>query len=118
MGSYLDGPAAQTLVETLNKSGWSFTSSPNPGGRKKANLLDGVSCTSSSDCVAIGVYDHNTQTRSVIERWNGASWAVMPSSDPGVKDNDSRVVSGVDARMRLTAQSLGRRGSYASRRLW
>jgi hypothetical protein len=96
VGSYLKGPALQTLVETLNKSGWSITPSPSPSGRKKASLLDGVSCTSIADCVAIGSYNHKTQTLSLVEMWNGTSWSVIPSPDPSAQNNDPRGVSCVD----------------------
>ena len=42
-------------------------------------LFEGVACNGASDCWAVG-YDE-ARFRSVIERWDGASWRAVPAPD-------------------------------------
>jgi hypothetical protein len=43
-----------------------------------------VSCTASSNCVAAGSRDDNSgiTPATLIERWNGLRWALVPSPNP------------------------------------
>jgi hypothetical protein len=59
-------------------SAWTITPSPNAEGN---NYLDGVSCASSSFCVAVG-YSGFSQEPSLVETWNGSSWTIVPSPNP------------------------------------
>ena len=70
-----DGAATQTLIESWNGSVWSIVPSPNNGSSTQDNLLNGVSCTGPSACVATG--DANIGT--LIESWNGSVWSIVPS---------------------------------------
>ena len=67
----------QTLVETWNGTSWSIISSPNAGSDELNQLL-GVSCSSSTSCVAVGFWAVGT-TQTLIEAWNGTSWSLTPS---------------------------------------
>jgi hypothetical protein len=89
------GPGPQTtLTEIWNGASWSVAPSPNPGNN--VNDLSGVSCTSSTDCVAVGYYFNTSASQTIsqtlIEKWNGASWSVTPSPDQG---NGGSVLYGV-----------------------
>ena len=64
-----------TLIETWNGSTWSITPSPNQGSG--GNWLSGVSCTSSTNCVAVGYYYPAPQ--ALIETWNGVAWTITPA---------------------------------------
>ena len=73
----------QTLVETLTDGTWSLTPSFNPA--ENFNVLNGVSCTSATNCLAVGSSGYgNTQT--LIETETGASWTAASSGNgaPGV----------------------------------
>ena len=72
----------QTLVETWNGTSWSIISSPN--AEAKLDQLLGVSCSSSTSCVAVGFWAVGT-TQTLIEAWNGTSWSLTPS--PGFQGN-------------------------------
>ena len=53
IGSYRSASSvSRTLLETWNGASWSVTASPNQN--TDADRLDGVSCTSSNACVAVG----------------------------------------------------------------
>ena len=91
VGYYYTAGVSQTLIASENgAAGWSLVPSPNPGpGVDIVNeLLQGVSCISSSFCVAVGHGEgyglgrHRSQT--LIESWDGASWSVAPSPNPGI----------------------------------
>jgi hypothetical protein len=45
-----------------------------------------VTCTSASDCWAVGYYSFGGPSQTLIEQWNGASWAIV--SSPNTSDGD------------------------------
>jgi hypothetical protein len=82
------GGPRTTLTESWNGAGWSVAPSPNPGN--SVNILNGVSCTTSTNCVAVGYYfnaSSPTIGQTLIEKWNGTSWSVTPSPDQGSRGN-------------------------------
>jgi hypothetical protein len=51
------------------------------------NGLNGVSCTNSTNCVAVGSYGNNLNLdQTLVEQWDSTAWSVVPSPDPGYKD--------------------------------
>ena len=54
---------------------------PNPHGENQTSL-NGVSCTSSTGCIAVGTYSENSPcavapcTQPFAERWNGVRWSL------------------------------------------
>jgi len=42
-------------------------------------LLNGVACTSSSACIAVG---NSAAGKTVAEQWNGTSWQIQPTPNP------------------------------------
>jgi hypothetical protein len=85
VGSYFedtsDSSAEKTLVEQWSGSSWAIVPSPN-----RVNAIDsgltGVSCTSASNCFAVGHFDTNLVTRTLIEHWDGGNWLVVSSPNP------------------------------------
>jgi hypothetical protein len=60
-----------------------------PAARTSAgnmDFLNDVSCVSRSFCVAVGYYQPNSDTRPLIESWDGARWSITPSPNPGTYD--------------------------------
>jgi hypothetical protein len=58
-----------------------------PNGLQSA--LNGVSCPSGANCTAVGATwptpidgDGLGAPRTLVERWNGATWAIIPSPTP------------------------------------
>lgn len=77
----------KTLTESWDGTSWSIVPSPNEGGN--SDILDGVSCTSPTNCVAVG-YNGSppaSNTKTLIESWNGTSWSIVPSPDNGTNSN-------------------------------
>ncbi len=73
----------ETLVERWNGTSWAIVPSPNPIGSPYSNLF-GVSCTSATNCFAVGFSGSNAGPpfSTLIERWDGTSWAIVPSPNP------------------------------------
>ncbi len=72
------GPGYRTLSEVWNGTTWSIVPSPNKTTEDSG--LDGVSCTSASNCVAVGWYSYAQDTPlALIESWNGSAWSIVPA---------------------------------------
>jgi hypothetical protein len=67
------------FVERWNGTRWTTVSNPNP---TTGSVLDGVSCTSTTNCFAVGYVDLNYRTFTLVERWNGTRWAIVRSANP------------------------------------
>ena len=78
----------QTLIEHWDGSGWAVVSSPNALDYPN-NYLVGVTCTSASDCWAIGWYsDNSNRDKTLTEHWDGSSWSIVPSpNEPANMDS-------------------------------
>jgi hypothetical protein len=77
VGDY-EGPTTnQTLVETFDGGSWNITSSPNTSASEN-NFLYGVSCTSASSCVAVGIHETPYQ-QTLVETFDGSAWSVVSS---------------------------------------
>lgn len=81
----------RSLIEHWNGAAWSVVASPVQGPRTS---LFGVSCPTTTTCIAVGKYEVNNQSffreQSLIARWNGTSWSQVAS---GGSDSRLRSVS-------------------------
>jgi hypothetical protein len=71
-----------------NGTKWSQVTTPNPEGTtaNDANLLDGVRCTSPSNCWAVGSYGFVGSPPTLLNEalhWNGSTWSLISTPDPG-----------------------------------
>jgi hypothetical protein len=114
-GSYVRHDAAgqhryRTLVEHWNGRAWNVQPSPNatnPNNPRNRSFLYGVDATSATDAWAAGIQVTGTVeygSRTLIERWNGKSWKVLPS--PAVHGPYS-VLNGVAATSGTNAWAVG-----------
>ncbi len=77
---------AQTLtMRWLPATGWLVVGSPNADTGN--NLLNGVSCTSSSQCAAVGYSDGSGFAQTLTESYNGTSWTIVTSGNAGTQGN-------------------------------
>lgn len=89
---------AAPLTERWNGSAWSVTSSPTPSNATGA-ALEGVKTFSTASAWAVGNYTASTapHARTLIERWDGTSWTVVPSPSPDPAVNLLSDVDGASA---------------------
>ena len=70
------------------------------------SVLNTVSCTTRSFCVAVGdYYGTGSFTKTLIERWNGTVWSVLRS--PSIAGGDNSL-NGVDCATANTCEAVGR----------
>ena len=89
--------SAGTFVESWDGTNWSVIPSPNQG--TLGSVLLGVSCSSTTSCVAVGEYDvPNELGQDLAETWDGTSWSITQSTPIGEASelNGVSCVSSVD----------------------
>jgi hypothetical protein len=86
-------PQASAVIEAWDGAHWSIQSAPNPAGVAGISL-SGVSCPSATACVAVGDGLIGRATGgALLERWDGTSWSVEPSPNPGPGSTPLNAVS-------------------------
>jgi hypothetical protein len=81
-----NGNSSGALIENWNGVSWSMVPTPTLTGPGVVGaILQGVSCTSASSCVAVGFSTDNTgaNLHTVIEQWDGSVWSLVPAADTG-----------------------------------
>jgi hypothetical protein len=81
----------QTLIEHWDGTSWAIVSSPNQNAAPR-NFLLAVTCTSTSQCWAVGGYS-NGINQTLIEKWDGNSWTIV--SSPNTSTTQYQLLSGV-----------------------
>jgi hypothetical protein len=87
VGSYGTGGTTFTeFNEALrwNGTGWSQAATPNPGGTGDGGFstLDGLGCSSASNCWAGGDYTSAQATLNQVLHWNGTAWSQITVPNP------------------------------------
>lgn len=89
------GVGFQTLIEQWNGHKWGVVPSPDVGSLDE---LTAVTAVSASDVWAVGFSEANPSTfpfpQTLILHWDGTSWSIVPSPNPGPLDSR---LSGVTA---------------------
>lgn len=88
----------KSLFESGDGSAWTEVTNGVTGTR---TVPDGVSCTSSSDCTAVG-RDHS---HALIELWNGAEWEHV--APPKLGGSTSQVLDGISCVGTSTCIAVG-----------
>src|ERR1700736_515874 len=89
VGTYktgLQNRYTQTLIEHWEGSSWSAVTSPNTGSTLQ-NRLNGVTCTSASDCWAVGyarTSATNQPAQTLVQHWDGTVWSTVTSPNLSV----------------------------------
>lgn len=74
--------AAGAAVPASAATGWTVQTVPNPAGTT-ATYLEGVSCPSVSNCIAVGsTGPTDSTTLDLAEHWNGSTWALQTAASP------------------------------------
>ncbi|HEY6430042.1 MAG TPA: hypothetical protein VIX84_22660, partial [Acidimicrobiales bacterium] len=78
--------AGLTSPPTVLPTTWSSVNAPNGS---LENFLNDVSCTSAASCMAVGIQNNGSGGGTLTERWNGASWAIVPSANVPTTSGDT-----------------------------
>ena len=83
VGSVVDlvDSTVPTLAVAWNGTNWSLQSIPGPAS---GGSLSGVSCTSSSDCTAVGfaTTSGSGSVAPLVDEWDGTTWTAQALPDP------------------------------------
>lgn len=102
--------ASKPTAELWNGSEWSLKTPLFPAGAHEATL-EGVSCATTSSCIAVGSYREATGFRkTLVESWNGSAWTIQSSPNPAEAQGDVQLRS-VSC---LSATSCVAAGGYVS----
>jgi len=87
IGTWLNGDITDTLSERWDGSAWNVVSTPSPAGN--INWLTGVAAAGMSDLWAVGWSSSHpfAATRTLAEHWDGTSWTVERTPNPGSQSN-------------------------------
>lgn len=104
VGAYGDAPNQRPFSEQLSGSTWTTPVIAQQGLPDTANPLMDVSCTSATNCVAVG-YDSGASgfTQTVVESWNGAAWSPVSSPNPA----GGSVLSGISCATATSCIAVG-----------
>ena len=76
-----EGNGQQLGSYVFNGSQWSFVQMPTPSGGSYPQI-NSVSCTSTSNCIAVGRVWFGSVVVPLVEKWNGTSWEVKSVPAP------------------------------------
>jgi hypothetical protein len=81
------GGAYLNQLQRWNGRKWKLMTVPQPGGETASsqNDLQGASCSSKSNCWAVGEYTSGGPQLNEILRWNGKKWSTVATPQPGGK---------------------------------
>jgi hypothetical protein len=104
VGNSTPSPGVQApMAQQWNGGSWAATTLPLPAAAT-TGYLTGVSCTSTTSCVAVGVYQTSTAVGPLVETFNGTSWtAVTPSIPAGT----TAYLEGVSCAAATSCQAVG-----------
>jgi hypothetical protein len=116
-GSYgSSGSTGNSLNEALHWNGatWALVSTPDPDGTGEgaSNLLIGLSCTSATNCWAVGDYGSISGGVGVILNealhWDGAIWSQANTPNPaGTADTDANILIWVHCNSQANCWAVG-----------
>lgn len=80
-GWYNNSAGDHPVAWSWNGSTAAISTPVDPGGSPDESLLYGISCTSSTECVAVGYTSSGSNVVPLAEDWNGTSWSLIPTDD-------------------------------------
>ncbi len=97
------GPGAASAAACVS---WTGVQPPSPGS--SFNALTAVAVASSCRAWTVGYYSNGTAFQTLIEDWNGSSWAQQSSPNPGGSARDNSL----DAAVATSASNAWAVGNY------
>ena len=96
---YVGGADLTLAAERWNGVRWSIVPMPTPA--HSAAQVTSMSCTSASNCMAVGYATPDlaySNTSTFAEQWNGTRWSIVASPNTDARDNKLLGLSCVDAK--------------------
>jgi hypothetical protein len=100
-------PDNVTFIEEWNGQAWSVVSSLDPSNppRSPFDTINGISCSSSTDCFAVGYGLGTVAIQTLIEHWDGSAWSLI--SSPNSATNASNELTAVTCSSSSSCVAVG-----------
>ncbi len=96
VGLFWSGNASKNLLLTWNGSSWTLDDLASlSASSTEGNVLDGVSCASTSFCVADGYIGNFLGGSNVVLSWNGSSWTLDNSASLSTSATEMNALEGI-----------------------
>jgi hypothetical protein len=110
VGTY--GTTATMFNETLHWTGtaWSQVAAPSPGGASEGafSQLNSVTCSSATNCWAVGSYGAPETSFDQALHWNGTTWSQVPTPEPGgTSSGDNQELIGISCHTATNCWTVG-----------
>ena len=104
-GTMFTATGEAPLAEVFNGTKWSVVTLATPAG-SKGIAVRGVACTAAANCYAVGGSSTSPgNSVTLIERWNGTGWAVVPS--PNLTGNSNNTLNGISCASAQSCMAAG-----------
>ena len=80
---------------------------PNPASSRAGQLFAVTRIPNTNQLWAVGQSSAGLGYRTLIERWDGTKWAIIPSPNPTITDYEHDYLTGVAASSRTNAWAIG-----------
>jgi hypothetical protein len=109
-------PVYEFPIAVNNACAWHLITSPNKytGGSNYQNVLIGVVANTATDAWADGYYANTTGAHSLLEHWNGSTWAIVNAPAPSGGNSD--VLNGIGATSSTDVWGVGTYFNIAANR--
>lgn len=115
VGEWNDGSVGRPLVETWNGSAWTYVSSSVFAPAMMPSYY-GVSCASTSFCIAVGYNYTGSMYEALGAKWDGTTWSAMSITGPGAGTYD--VLSSVQCPSPLACVAVGESRNGSVNQTW
>jgi len=115
VGEWSDGSVTRPLVETWNGSTWTFVSSSVFAPATMPSYY-GVSCASTSFCIAVGYNFTGSIYEALGAKWDGTSWSALTITGPGAGTYD--VLASVQCPSPLACVAVGESRNGSVNQTW
>jgi len=109
------------LIESGDRGVWTVVANPDSGGGNENGVgsLSGVSCVSTSWCVAVGQGVGSKPVGMVVERWDGRQWSLVAIRAPRTSPaSHTTTLSGVFCASRTWCVAVGQAGESPLIEAW
>jgi hypothetical protein len=77
----------QALALRWSGTAWAVAAAGN-ATTARSNTLLGVACAGAADCWSVASHDSGGVQQTLIERWNGATWSIVPSPNTSAAEGN------------------------------
>jgi hypothetical protein len=100
----VSGGTYSTFAEINNDGAWKTLPTPDPAGSPDAEFMD-VSCPLPDRCFAVGFFALGSDSRPLLESWDGTKWTIQPTSMP--PGASAGVLTAIDCVSARTCEVVG-----------